>query len=171
MLRLSVVDTNHYMTSLYWSRRRESNPYDHLGKVEFYHWTTTTFWWARAESNCQGFLRGFLRPLCLPISSLAHWLGWMGSNHRIVSSKLTVLPLDYAPRYLEPYERIELSTSAWKAEVLPLNEYDAGRRTWNRTTLTRIWVELCPRLYSDMAGVVRIELTLNDLESFVLPLN
>ena len=29
---------------------------------------------------------------------------------------------------LEPHERIELSTSTWKAEVLPLNECDTGSR-------------------------------------------
>ena len=39
---------------------------------------------------------------------------------------------------LEPHERIELSTSTWKAEVLPLNECDNGSRTWNRTMLTRV---------------------------------
>jgi hypothetical protein len=49
-------------------------------------------------------------------------------------SQSEVLPLHYRHHWLERLERIELSTSAWKAVVLPLNysrKTGAGRE--NRT--------------------------------------
>ena len=52
--------------------------------------------------------------------------GWegRGRTYTLEFQRLVTIPICLLPNILEPHKRIELSTSAWKAEVLPLNECD-----------------------------------------------
>ena len=75
--------------------------------------------------------------------------------------------------YLERVKRIELSQSAWKAEVLPLNYTRIlGRLMGIEPTNVGATIR-CVNHFATiaMAGVTGIEPTLTVLETAVLPLN
>ena len=81
--------------------------------------------------------------------------------------------LAMAPYYMERVKRIELSQSAWKAEVLPLNYTRIlGRLMGIEPTNVGATIR-CVNHFATiaMAGVAGIEPTLTVLETAVLPLN
>ena len=83
------------------------------------------------------------------------------------------LPLGYGAFYMERVKRIELSQSAWKAEVLPLNYTRVlGRLMGIEPTNVGATIR-CVNHFATiaMAGVAGIEPTLTVLETAVLPLN
>lgn len=69
---VEVLRLHHFRIE--WSRRRESDPRDRLGKPKFCHWTTP--------------------------ANIGVWLGWLESNQCISDSKSGALPLGYTPLYL-----------------------------------------------------------------------
>ena len=78
-----------------------------------------------------------------------------------------------SPKKLERVKRIELSQSAWKAEVLPLNYTRIlGRLMGIEPTNVGATIR-CVNHFATiaMAGVTGIEPTLTVLETAVLPLN
>ena len=89
----------------------------------------------RPNIGCSGriwtYISRLMRPLSYQYSTLQYGAKWWGCTTRVLRQRIYSAPrsyLRYNLAFMESHARIELAPSAWKAEVLPLNEWDIGRR-------------------------------------------